>query len=101
MIPRCTGVFCVLAFCLFSTHATAAPASPPGHAEITARIAEALPRLEPLYKHLHAHPELSSREEQTAQRVADELEQAGWRVTRRVGGHGVVGVLSNGVGPTA
>src|SRR5205823_3490364 len=48
----------------------------------------------------HTHPELSLHEEQTGQRVADELKQAGLEVTPRVGGYGVVGVLRNGNGPT-
>jgi hippurate hydrolase len=56
--------------------------------------------LEALYKHLHAHPELSYQETNTARRVAAELRQAGFDVTEGVGGHGVVGVLRNGAGPT-
>ncbi|MEW6302233.1 MAG: amidohydrolase [Verrucomicrobiota bacterium] len=53
-----------------------------------------------LYKHFHANPELSFKEEKTAQRIADELKKAGFEVTPKVGGHGVVGVLRNGAGPT-
>jgi hippurate hydrolase len=56
--------------------------------------------LEALYKHLHAHPELSLQEEQTAARLARELRAIGLDVTEKVGGHGVVGVLKNGNGPT-
>ncbi len=56
--------------------------------------------LEELYRHCHAHPELSFREEQTAARMAAELRSAGFEVTTGVGGHGVVGVLKNGAGPT-
>ncbi|MBK8101283.1 MAG: amidohydrolase [Planctomycetes bacterium] len=51
-----------------------------------------------LYQHLHAHPELSFHETATAARIADELERLGIQVTRKVGGHGVVGVLQNGDG---
>ena len=58
------------------------------------------PNLDSLYKHLHAHPELSLHEEQTARRIADELAESGFEVTRRVGGHGFVGILENGDGPT-
>jgi hippurate hydrolase len=57
-------------------------------------------RLLDLYKHLHSHPELSYLEEKTAARMADELRQAGFEVTEKVGGHGVVGILKNGNGPT-
>jgi len=58
------------------------------------------PSLEALYKHLHLHPELSLNEVETARRIAGELENAGFEVTRNVGGHGLVGVLKNGSGPT-
>ena len=67
---------------------------------LQARANQEYPRLFELYKHLHTHPELSLHEEQTGQRVADELKGTGFEVTTRVGGHGVVGVLSNGRGPT-
>ncbi len=53
-----------------------------------------------LYKSLHAHPELSFEEKQTSRRIADELREAGFQVTERVGGYGVVAVLENGDGPT-
>jgi hippurate hydrolase len=53
-----------------------------------------------LYKHIHAFPELAFQEEQTAARLAKELTAAGFTVTQKVGGTGVVGVLKNGVGPT-
>jgi len=61
---------------------------------------EALPGLVELYRHFHAHPELSLFERETAARVADEWQAAGFTVTRGVGGHGVVGLLVNGPGPT-
>ncbi|MCI0456121.1 MAG: amidohydrolase [Gemmataceae bacterium] len=57
-------------------------------------------RLDALYKHLHANPELSLHEEQTAARLARELKAAGLVVTPKVGGHGVVALLKNGPGPT-
>jgi amidohydrolase len=53
-----------------------------------------------LYRHLHANPELSFQEEQTAQRIQQELRNAGFEVTGNIGGHGLVGVLKNGAGPT-
>jgi hippurate hydrolase len=48
--------------------------------------------------HLHAHPELSFEEAETARYVADKLEAWGYDVTRNVGGHGVVAVMKNGTG---
>ena len=52
-----------------------------------------------LYTHLHQIPELSFLEEKTAARVANELRNAGFEVTEKIGGHGVAGVLRNGPGP--
>ncbi|EDY17206.1 amidohydrolase [Chthoniobacter flavus Ellin428] len=61
--------------------------------------AKELPSLVALYKDLHAHPELSLHEEQTAARLAQELRAAGLDVTEKVGLHGIVGILKNGDGP--
>ncbi|MDR6634748.1 hippurate hydrolase [Phyllobacterium sp. 1468] len=49
-------------------------------------------------RHLHAHPELSFEEHETAAYVADRLERWGYEVTRNVGGLGVVGRLRQGAG---
>lgn len=54
--------------------------------------------LQKSYKHLHAHPELSMQENQTADYLAGRLEALGLEVFR-CGGTGVVGVLRNGDGP--
>lgn len=64
------------------------------------RIATELDSLEALYKHLHAHPELSYHEEQTSTHMAKELKDLGFEVTEKVGGYGVVGIYRNGKGPT-
>jgi len=53
-----------------------------------------------LYKGLHASPELSFQEEQTSAKLAREMTSLGFDVTTQVGGHGVVAVYKNGVGPT-
>ncbi|MBI3946465.1 MAG: amidohydrolase [Armatimonadetes bacterium] len=68
--------------------------------EVRARIAADYPCLEALYRHIHAHPELSLHEERTAALLARELRAAGAEVTEGIGGHGVVGVLRRGDGPT-
>ncbi|UHS58542.1 M20 aminoacylase family protein [Agrobacterium vaccinii] len=47
-------------------------------------------------QHLHANPELSFEEAETARFVAEKLENWGYEVTRNVGGHGVVARLSVG-----
>lgn len=58
-----------------------------------------LEELVTLYKHFHSHPELSLREKETAERLAEEWEATGLKVTAGIGGHGVVGILENGDGP--
>ena len=55
---------------------------------------------EAFYRDLHQHPELSHKEQRTAQRVAGQLQQYGCTVQAGIGGTGVVGMLSNGGGPT-
>jgi hippurate hydrolase len=75
--------------------------SPVAAAESPAEwAARQLPSLLEFYRDLHQHPELSFHEERTAGQVAHALEGAGAQVTRAVGGHGVVGILTNGEGPT-
>ncbi len=49
-------------------------------------------------QYLHANPELSLEEAETARYVAEKLEGWGYEVTRNVGGHGVVARLKNGTG---
>ncbi|GES60663.1 peptidase M20D/carboxypeptidase Ss1 [Aspergillus terreus] len=64
---------------------------------------EFFPRLDKyasIYKDLHQHPELPCQESRTAAVVADHLETLGYQVQRNIGGHGVIGVLSNGEGKT-
>jgi amidohydrolase len=68
--------------------------------DIITRIDKDYARLDALYKQIHANPELSLEEEKTAARLAIELKVAGFEVTPKVGGHGVVAVLRNGKGPT-
>lgn len=53
----------------------------------------------PLFDHFHRNPELSLFEIETAARMAEELRAAGFEVTERVGGTGVVAMLDNGPGP--
>lgn len=53
---------------------------------------------EELYRHLHAHPELSFQEERTRAEIVRRLEGMGYAV-QEIGG-GAVGVLRNGDGPT-
>lgn len=68
--------------------------------EIERIVAKEYQSLDALYKHFHSHPELSLEEKETAARLAAELRDAGFDVTEKVGGYGVVAVLKNGKGPT-
>lgn len=71
-----------------------------GAADVKAWADKEVEGLIPLYEHLHSHPEVSFQEKETAARIAAEIKSAGCEVTTNVGGHGVVGILKNGNGPT-
>ncbi|MFH5822861.1 amidohydrolase [Georgenia sp. AZ-5] len=64
--------------------------------QLTAELRE---QMHQFYRHLHAHPELSMQEHNTAQLLEDKLGELGVEHFR-CGGTGVVGVLRNGNGPT-
>ncbi|TWT97290.1 amidohydrolase [Neorhodopirellula pilleata] len=53
-----------------------------------------------LYQWLHANPEVSFEEEQTAAKLAERWKASGLQVTTNLGGHGIVGIHQNGDGPT-
>src|SRR2546430_8867176 len=67
-----------------------------------------LPSLLAIYKDIHSHPELSTREEKTSALVAKELRAVGCEVTENFGKYddpnlkcyGVIGIMKNGTGPT-
>lgn len=68
---------------------------------IFARVSDFEPmqaELTRIRQYLHAHPELSFEEAETARFVAEKLEGWGYEVSRNVGGHGVVARLSAGNG---
>ena len=69
-------------------------------------VGDQLSGLVSTYQGIHAHPELSHREEHTAALLAGELRKSGYTVTERVGkypdgtqAYGVVAILQNGPGP--
>jgi len=63
-------------------------------------VDRSLPELVTFYQDLHANPEVSFMEKNTAAKIAAQLRGLGFAVTENLGGHGVVGVLKNGDGPT-
>ncbi len=58
------------------------------------------PKLDALYKDLHAHPELAFQEVKTAAKLAAEMRALGFEVTEKVGRTGLVAIYKNGDGPT-
>lgn len=65
---------------------------------IDSQIASNLEEHEMIYKHFHQYPELSFKEFKTSEKLSDELEKLGFKVTRNVGGNGFVGLMKNGPG---
>lgn len=68
-------------------------------AEVDKQLDAEIKDLVALYQHIHANPELSLMEVNTAKRLAEEMRKSGYEVTEKVGGNGVVAVLKNGPGP--
>src|SRR4051812_44038013 len=81
----------------------------PAHAEldvaklkgtIEASVESDYPKLDALYKDIHAHPEIAFQEEKTAAKLAAEMRAIGFEVTEKVGKTGLVAIYHNGDGPT-
>ena len=94
---------------LFASALLCAAAVLPAHAELdVARLKAAIeasfeadyPKLDALYKQIHAHPELAFEEVKTAARLATEMRALGFEVTEKVGKTGLVAIYNNGDGPT-
>ncbi|WP_128892462.1 amidohydrolase [Erythrobacter sp. HKB08] len=62
-------------------------------------LAADMPELMELYRDLHANPELSFQEFETAAKLAERFREMGFETTEKVGQTGVVGVMKNGDGP--
>lgn len=52
------------------------------------------------YVWFHQHPEISFEERETAATLAQLWRDSGYSVSTGIGGHGIVGILENGNGPT-
>src|SRR5216683_8203242 len=69
-------------------------------AAIASSIETDYPKLDALYKDIHAHPELAFQEVKTAEKLAAEMRAIGFEVTEHVGRTGLVAIYKNGAGPT-
>ncbi|MAY77452.1 amidohydrolase [Citromicrobium sp. WPS32] len=67
---------------------------------LRAGVQDDMPELMELYRDLHANPELSFEEDETAAKLAARMRKLGFEVTEGVGKTGVVAVMENGQGPT-
>jgi amidohydrolase len=84
----------LLALALLATAPAAVPATP--DAEIRAAAERIAPAVVALRRDLHAHPELSNREERTGHLVDERLRDLGLETRYPVARTGVVGVLRGG-----
>jgi amidohydrolase len=73
--------------------------TPTPQSELPGLIARDMEGLMTLYRDLHANPELSLQEVNTAAKLAKRLKAMKFDVTEKVGGTGVVAVMKNGSGP--
>jgi amidohydrolase len=69
-------------------------------ASIETSVEADYPKLDALYKDLHAHPEVAFQELKTAAKLAAEMRTLGFEVTEKVGKTGLVAIYKNGEGPT-
>ncbi len=90
----------LLSLCAMASTLAAANCNAQTRPHLDAWLDRNLPDLVTTYEQLHANPELSLAEEKTSARVAETLRAAGYEVITGIGGHGVVGILKNGRGPT-
>ncbi|MFO1085760.1 MAG: amidohydrolase [Reyranellaceae bacterium] len=100
MIVLKTRLLAVAVACLALAQGAVAADLAASKAAIERSLDAQYPRIEALYKDIHAHPELSFQETRTAARLAAEMRALGFEVTEGVGKTGVVALYRNGPGPT-
>src|ERR1700676_4824376 len=57
------------------------------------------PKVDALYKDIHAHPEVAFQEVRTAAKLAAEMRALGFEVTEKIGKTGLAAIYKNGDGP--
>lgn len=67
--------------------------------DLNAQVSADETRLVDIFKKVHANPELSMQETETAALIAKELKENGYEVQTGISKTGVVGVMKNGAGP--
>ena len=72
----------------------------PAFGEVLSGVEKTSHWQEDVYKRLHANPELSFQETDTAALTASKLEELGYDVHQGIGKTGVIAILRNGDGPT-
>ncbi len=98
---RLTPLLASLAFCLtLPAQANAELDVVSLKTAIAASIEADYPKLDALYKDIHAHPEIAFQEVKTAAKLAAEMRALGFDVTEKVGKTGLVAIYKNGDGPT-
>src|SRR6516225_377362 len=107
--PYKGGVTMRFAKPLFAVFILGSMVALPAHAELdVASLKQSIetsfeseyPKLDALYKDIHAHPEIAFQEEKTAAKLAAEMRAIGFEVTEKVGKTGLVALYKNGDGPT-
>ncbi|KAI5364528.1 Putative peptidase M20, bacterial exopeptidase dimerization domain-containing protein [Septoria linicola] len=70
--------------------------------QITSKHRPDLRYYEDIYKHFHAHPELSNQEKETSERIVEELKKISpeFDIRPNIGGYGIAALLNNGPGKT-
>jgi hippurate hydrolase len=63
-------------------------------------LKKAIAEARPVYRQLHAAPELSGKETKTAALLTEKMKALGYTVTPKLGGAGFIAVFANGAGPT-
>jgi amidohydrolase len=63
-------------------------------------LKKAIAEARPVYRQLHAAPELSGKETKTAALLTGKMKALGYTVTPKLGGAGFIAVFANGAGPT-
>ena len=91
---------CALVACLAAAPLAHAADLAGAKASIGRGLDAQYPRIEALYKDIHAHPELGFQEARTAAKLAGEMRALGYEVTEGVGKTGLVAIYKNGAGPT-